>query len=200
MYIPLVVYAEMLCTMRIIATFLLLGCLLSSCFSKRENLSSDERSFNPYNIGDQLVFQSTTNELDTFEISEIELLYNDAPIPLKEYEQTLRVWEGFTPPGEAFDQRRLLLGIHANGSDEPTTLAFFDFHGRTTKLSDIPTLNKISLSTPYGTFDDVIHLTNEPQDRSRYRNFQVFWSVNEGLLKFETGDSTVWTLVNKKPK
>jgi len=165
-----------------------------SCFQPRYELSEKEKEFNPYQIGDRLIFESNTKKLDTFYISNIDLVYNDG-LGIIEYKQALRVYEGKAPKeNEIHDKRTFLLEICSGGSKEQTFIELRDFIGEKQNLSDLRVKPTDKLETNFDTFEDVISIKSNKSLDYDSKIYEYFWSLEKGIVRFKKGDSSIWTL------
>ena len=167
---------------------------LSSCFKERFELTEMEKEFNPYNAGDVLIMHSSQKEIDTLHITKVDLAFNDG-VGIIEYKQSLRVWEGIKPKkGSIMDHRKFLLEIRAGGSKEPTYVEFENFDGNRLYLSVLDSLPFINLTTEFGNYNDVIEINGRKDKRWSSFIYKIKWSRKNGIVEYEKGDSTKWTL------
>lgn len=167
---------------------------LSSCFTDRFKLTEKEKEFNPYKVGDFLIMESSKNKIDTLYISEIDLGFNDG-IGITEYKQSLRVSEGKKPKkGDDWDRSTYLLEIRSGGSEEPTYVKFRNFHGKEQYLTELLNRPKNTLTTRFGNYDDIIIIKRNSKKKYEELIYNIKWSLGNGIVQYETGDSTIWTL------
>ncbi|GEM_PF-2762394 len=174
--------------------FLIFIFTLLSCFADRYKLDKEEIEFNPYQIGDKIVFESNLNEIDTFFISNIDLVFNDG-IGITEYKQVLRISEGKAPKeGDIFDHRTFLLKVRSGGSKEPTIVEFRNFDGKKIYLKELLSSPKKRFVTSFGTYNDVIEINGRSDEKIESLIYKFQWSLKNGIIQFEKGDSSIWTL------
>ncbi len=167
---------------------------LSSCFTDRFKLTEKEKEFNPYEVGDILIMESTKNKIDTLFISEIDLVFNDG-IGITEYKQALRIFEGEKQKkGNIMDRRTFLFEIRSGGSKEPTYVEFRNFQGKKQYLNELLNSSKYTLTTRYGNYSDIIDVKGNLEKKYEELIYNIKWSLGNGIVQYETGDSTIWTL------
>jgi hypothetical protein len=174
-------------------------CFLSlcSCFSDHYKLNDEEKELNPYVVGDIVIMESSKQEIDSLIISEIDLVDNDG-LGITEYKQALRVLEGEKPKkGNFSDNRTFLLEIISGGSREPAYIKFRDFQGKKLYLQEIRTNEKITWTTNYGNYNDVINIQGNSNRKYESLIYNIKWSLENGIIEYETGDSIIWTLKKK---
>ena len=167
---------------------------LCSCFTDRFKLTEKEKEFNPYEVGDILIMESSKNKIDTLFISEIDLVFNDG-IGITEYKQALRVYEGETPKkGDIMDRPTFLFEIRSGGSKEPTYVEFRNFQGKKQYLTELLNNSNNTLRTRFGNYDDIIDIKGNLEKKYEELIYNIKWSLRNGIVQYETGDSTTWTL------
>jgi len=178
--------------------YILIFLICVSCFTPEYKLTQKEKEFNPYRKGDKLVFESNSKELDTFYISKIDLVFNDG-LGIIEYKQALRITEGKLPEkDDIHDKTTFLLEIRSGGSKEETYVEFRDFIGKRQYLSKLINKSTETLITDFMSFDDVILIKSDKSWDYNSMIYEYYWSLENGVVRFKKGDSTIWTLKDFK--
>jgi hypothetical protein len=198
--------------LKIITITIIIG--LSSC-GKSYRLTDNDISFNPYKVGDSLLFQSDKDERDTIIIASIdkeklrEKCYSFIScIPKYLWGES---WESYyvrtkSPDyhGEALNDI-LTISAETNGS----TAIMFDFHikgatwyGNTeidnvaNKLLNLKT-QKITIGST--SYDDVITIPSTNKEYKKRNDFvnNLYWSRTKGLVGFDKSNGDKWTVKRK---
>ena len=181
--------------MRFLIT-LTLTTILLSC-GRRVHLSEEEKAFNPYSIGDVLIFESSDKKLDTVIVSEIsESVFPDAPGPLKYYNESL--WVVSKNNGR-------ILEVEAKTPDEEHGLLFnlnlknVWSYGREMAFDEFSSLNTENLILNKRTYLDVLRIKGSDKylDSREDAAAYIYWSKSEGYIKLEREDGYYWELVEK---
>ncbi len=184
---------------------LIISILFTLILSCTKELKESERNWNPYVITQVIIFESSEKELDTITITEINDNVISTGPTLKLYDfKSLRVYGKKVSLQESKFAENKILDIEASTPDKPSQIGFplyFEnakFAGWGFKLEDLEKYPTMSMTTKAGTFDDVIKL--EPVVRHPERENEVqfmYWSKENGYIKFERADGFTWELIKK---
>ena len=183
----------------------LISTLLFSC-GKRIEMPENEKEWNPYKVGEVLIFRSSDNELDTIKVKKItDNMFPDGPGPLKYYNESLWVFVEHTDPNYDRHLRNSFLEIETGTPEHPTTISFrllaknAVFYHRNRTLDELNSMKQITLETPFGKFSDVLEINDTERRYSKRSKFveKIYWSKSNGYLKFIKKDGKTWELIKK---
>lgn len=187
---------------RNIGSLIIILTLFSSC---KKELKENEREWNPYNLNQTLVFESSTKELDTIIINEIiDDAVSSSPDPELYRHTSLQVYGKRLKEKESKFSNLEILNISSSTPNKPSQIGFplnFKnawFAGWGFKLDELRNRPTISVTTKAGTFNDVIKLepvVNNPEKENEVKF--MYWSKGNGYIKFERDDGFTWELVSK---
>ncbi|HMC02471.1 MAG TPA: hypothetical protein VKN14_15635 [Flavobacteriaceae bacterium] len=187
------------------AIIILFLIFLSGC-GKEINLSEKERNWNPYQVGEILVFQSSEMELDTIFIKEIaDNIFPSSTGPLKYYNESLWVYVKHTDPNYDRKLTNKLLEIQTGTPEKPSEINFgilaknAVFYDSYKTIEELEKLNELTIETPLGKFTDVLEIEDTEGMYSERDNFidRIYWSKSNGYLRFEKRNGKVWELIKK---
>lgn len=179
--------------------------LLTSC-GKRIEMPESEKMWNPYKVGEVLIFKSSENELDTIKVEEInDNIFPDGPTPLKYYNESLWVFVEHTDPNYDRHLKSNFLEIRTGTPEKPATISFgllaknSVFYDSSRTIEELDSMELTFLETPIGKFSDVLEIYDKARRYSERDNFveKIYWSKSNGYLKFEKKDGKTWELIKK---
>lgn len=138
----------------------------------------------PYKKGDVLIFENKSlNLIDTITISDLKKFIPDGPQLY--FNETIKAETG----------NNFLVSINAGyGKNSDSYLKIENLNGKF-YLEDFEKLEKQKLENGNKTINDVIILKTETKGISRIN--KVYWSISEGIIKYETKKGTIWELKNE---
>lgn len=161
-------------------------------------LTDSEKEWNPYTNGQKLIFQGADRRIDTLQITGVaDHLFADglgAPQNERLKVDALYLSEKGVP------ERRFL---YITAKDKKTAYIDFrfslegnDFWGRGYLIESLTTCKKITIRTPYKTFDDVLEIHDNSQRRLKDHEIAtIFWSVSFGYIKYIRQDGNTGELI-----
>ena len=184
---------------------ILLFILLSGC-AKEIRLSDKEKKWNPYRVGEILIFESSENELDTIFIQEInDNIFPSSNGPLKYSNESLWVYAKHTDPNYDRYLTNKILEIQTGTPEKPSRINFgllaknAWFYDSYKTINELEALKETSIETQFGKFADVIKIEDTKGMYSERDDFieRIYWSKSNGYLRFEKKNGKIWTLKNK---
>lgn len=188
---------------------LLIWVLLS--FKSNYRLLDTDIDFNPYNIGDTLLFNSNKGEKDTIIIYSI----NKDVLTEKCYSYFSCIysklitdsWEGFSVNTNKINENwkgKTLLTIRAEPDGRKTI--YFDislnnawWYGNEENLEQIKKIESITFNNGIHTFSDVQVIKSNSQEYLERQNFieKIYWSKSYGIIGFDKLDGEKWIVTKK---
>lgn len=181
-----------------------------SC-GKTYRLSKDDIQFNPYKVGDTLIFEANSSLFDTVIVTEIVR----QTIALGEmFEFSKGKGEGLSVIArhsisnpDSFPGRKVgsIFMIH-NYSEGSYVDYWFTGHLKPEAISnpffvrDLDTMKRINHSTKAGDFDDVFIIkcdTVYPDNFDRLS--KIYWSKKFGYIRLEVNEILQWELIKRLP-
>jgi hypothetical protein len=95
---------------------------------------------------------------------------------------------------DIMDRRTFLFEIRSGGSKEPTYVEFRNFQGKKQYLNELLNSSKDTLTTRFGNYNDIIDIKGNSEKKYEKLIYNIKWSLGIGIVQYETGDSTIWTL------
>src|SRR5690554_914355 len=184
---------------------ILITILLTSC-GKRIEMPESEKKWNPYKVGEVLIFKSSENELDTIKVKEIsDNIFPDGPTPLKYYNENLWIFVEHTDPNYDRHLKNNFLEITTGTPETPTIINFrllaknSVFYDSYRTIEELDSMKLTFLETPIGEFSDVLEINDKERRYAERDNFveKIYWSKSNGYLKFEKKDGKTWVLIKK---
>lgn len=178
--------------MKQILIILIIGLLMFSC--KNYRLSKSDLEWQPYKVGDKLIFQSNKGELDTIYIKSIELHRAE--------DDPLTIFPNIFETQYVNGKRKILLSIGASSNGN----SYISFN---------LTLGKTYMRNPTMYFElKEIEPSNHKQSFDRFSKYfkikaieqasnmkehpfdlrYIYWSKEYGYLGLEFKDDYIWTL------
>lgn len=184
---------------------IIIGFLLfvtTSCFQNRTYLTDEEKSWNPYKIGQVLVFESSNFEKDTIIIEDIEFGFPDG-FGIVDYYEIMSVVARHDHFKDDRKASTHLLTIAARTEKRPSYIEFgvevksAQFIERQRyAFKEVGELPEIHFTVPYGSFDDVIAVGNKKEYPNIPTAIEIlYWSKSVGYIRFDKYDGTSWKLV-----
>ncbi|MGV3588248.1 MAG: hypothetical protein ACO1OF_14680 [Adhaeribacter sp.] len=182
-----------------ILTLTLFGC------SQKWYLEQDEIQWNPYKKGEILVFQSQSNELDTIFIEDvIESSFIQGMNGMKYNNEEIKVFVKHTDPNYDRYLQIAFLEIEAGNPEEKSKIRFLLaakeawFYDSERTIEELKSLREKPFNTPFGTFNDVIKISDRDTSYSSPDNAVklIYWSKSEGYVGFESNDEK-WVIMKK---
>ncbi len=174
------------------------------CFSceKTKKLSNSDLAWNPYEIGDKLVFQSNNGEEHTLEIKTIERSDDKTNPYAGDFSGKLEQEIIYCSSSEDVDNdERILTAIGRTSSDDTFIHLKLDipdtqFPGSLYLLSDLDNRQVESLTVEGTNYTDVLVLTpeNVEMEVQGVTVEKVYWSKGSGYVRYDMSDGTVWSL------
>ena len=184
--------------------------LLLAC-GKTHRLSKSDLQWNPYTVGDRLIFQSGNTLFDTVIVTGMVrhtrgLGYPFSGNPDKGQSLSVVVNHLVSDPGSFRGLKKGSIFIMSNyGKGSYVT---FWFAGVTKGesisnpffIGNLDTIKPITYSTKAGTFDDVVVIKSDTVYPDNFdRLSTIFWSRKFGYLEIEVNDSLKWELIGRLP-
>ncbi len=183
---------------------------LVSCKSTYR-LTEQEIIFNPYRVGDTLVFKSNTGDRDTIFVLEIDRRKNPTSqlAILPDYAEHLSVFvkhsDPATPDGGHRYLRNNFLEMHKWNKISATI--DFDFAakdawfygGNGINITDIKNHTMTELKINSVVYRDVVIIHSNNTEYRHRNNFidKIYWSNTTGYLKFDLLNGATWELEKK---
>jgi len=167
----------------------------------RVYLSDREKLWNPYRVGQKLVFHSTGDRYDTLEIIQVDNSAFSDGIGARGNERLKVVTQHRVKDSNRLHEL-LFLYITAPWKEDPSAIDFNfflpdrSFMGRNYSIAELEGHKEIVLETPQGTFHDVIAIEDNSHPFKKQGIKVVFWSKSAGYVRFEQYDGTVGELVD----
>ncbi|MEQ8626121.1 hypothetical protein [Ekhidna sp.] len=185
--------------MKLVAIFFLPLVLLMSCAKSRNELSDEGLLRQPYKVGDILVFQSDSSEVDTIEVDKLTRVENaDDPLdPFPNLNQTLFV--------EARKYNRGGSSILTLTTTRSGTYFRFNYRPDRSKVypgivQSLKGLDSLIINDTSGICTDCFRIPAiENFDNMKNRPFDlsgITWSQSLGYFMFEFKDGSTWTLTS----
>ena len=174
-------------------------------------LSKTDLRFNPYKVGDKLIFQSNTLIFDTVTIVDIVRQTVGLGRPFdgkKERGEGLSVIveHSVTNPDSFPGRKQGSIFMMHNYSKGSYVDYWFTGHIKREAISnpfyvrDLDTLKTFSYSTKAGHFDDVILIKSDTVYPNIFdRLSKIYWSKKVGYIKIEVNDTLQWELIKRLP-
>ncbi len=184
------------------ATLFMVATLLCFSCAKTKKLSNSDLAWNPYEVGDKLIFQSNNGDEHTLEIKTIERS-DDKTNPYAgdfsgKLEQEIIYCSSSEDPT---NDERILTAIGKTSSDDTFIHLNLDipntqFPGGLYLLSDLENRQVESLTIEGNSYSDVLVLTpeNVEMEIQGITVEKVYWSKSSGYIRYDMSDGTVWSL------
>lgn len=184
--------------------------VFQACGQEKYPLTHEDLKLLPYKGNEVLIFKSGTGEYDTIKLKSYKLGYPDAPTRLKHYAQIASIHGNFTDPNLQGKNSRYLYGrlfeLKASTPEREAVLGIFlkaksaIYYGPSyfTK-SQMDKLERIELRFSNRLLNDVIVIQAEANNQFKSRNnfvTSIYWSLSEGIVKYEKSSGETWTKVN----
>jgi len=188
--------------------FIIISLFFSSC-GKTYKLSKTDLQFNPYKVGDKLIFQSNNSILDTVTVTKIVRQTIGLGYPFdgnKDKGQGLSVLVQHSVSNpDSFPGRKegSILMIHNYGKGSYVDYWFTGYVKREAisnpfYVQDLDTEKTFTYSTKAGLFDDVILLKCDTVYPNNFdRLSRIHWSKKFGYVKIEVNESLQWELIKR---
>lgn len=180
-------------------------------FKTNYRLTNFDIDFNPYNIGDTLLFNSNKGEKDTLIIYSIkkrvltEKCYSFFSCICSKL--TTDSWEGFYVNTHKINENSIgktLLKIRA-GPDGRKTISFEIYinnarwYGDSESLEQIKNINLITFDNGMQTFSDVQVIKSNSKEYLERDNFieKIYWSKSNGLIGIDKLNGEKWVVTKK---
>ena len=173
------------------------------CSQQRSFLTEQERLWNPYKVGQRLVFGTKGGLVDTVEITKV--LDNQFPDGVGSLQnERLRVFAKVKSGFSSKERREVIwLNIFSKSSeyfsrvDFGVTILGGAFWGKMVPFDELEEYQTIFVETKYGTYDDVIRLDDNSGRNLKGTDIKrIYWSKSAGYVKCETDDETIWELIS----
>jgi hypothetical protein len=174
-----------------------------SCSQNRTFLTQEEKAWNPYEIGQKLIFGTLDGRRDTMEITKSsDMQFADGIGSLQnERLNVLARIRDLTISRKPIEVT--LLYMFARSKENPSRIKFElplaggKFWGKGYSFNELGNYDEISLHTPYGQFEDVIKIYDNSNQDLRDKDISViFWSKSFGYVRCEKKDGTIWDLLD----
>jgi hypothetical protein len=191
----------MIAIVRTFVASIFLSATTICCGQTKTYLTDEERSWNPYKTGQNLVFRSSDGRYDTLEI--VHVINSTFPDGFgARSNERLRVVANH----RAMDSNRYLelsfLYIYSSWKHDPSGIDFEfflpgrSFWGRGYAIRELQKYREISIGTPVTVFDDVIAIEDNSRRPINKQDIKIiFWSKSRGYVRFEQYDGTSGELV-----
>ena len=73
-------------------------------------------------------------------------------------------------------------------------MEFRNFQGKKQYLTELLNSSINTLTTRFGNYDDVIDIKGNSEKKYEELVYNIKWSLGNGIVQYEIGDSTTWTL------
>jgi len=174
--------------------------LISGC-SKKTFLSDEIKGLNPYEVGQELIFESSGGLKNTIAITKIE--DNRFPQGLGQFPNERMVVLGFRASKtvkSGTEERVIKFFAKDEKNDERIdfSMSLKDTYLRMNfiEMKKFRKLQVISIETPYSSYQDVLYIKNESQRRI-FENeiIEFYWSKSKGYVKLVQENGVEWSLV-----
>ena len=170
---------------------LMLSIAMSLCSQNKTYLTDEEKRWNPYKEGQVLIFESSSYKKDTVYIMDLDFGFPDG-LGVVDYNESLYVLAESTGPdlGKHFSSSYAVLKIVAKTGNKPSYVEFGVelkntrfVGGQRFYFEDLNDLAELSLTVPYGSFDDVIAIGNKNDYSNMPTAIELFyWSKSKGYI------------------
>ena len=192
--------------MKLISLLILFNCLIIQSCSESYEISQESNNWQPYSIGDILVFESSKNEKDTIFIKAIDS-YTNPSDPLDafpDYYESLFITGNISlikpyksSIGKIVSKEHTnILKLTANEND----YIKFEFSKKEAKYYGNTSFSISSLEErkpiEYGNYNDILFFENIEGDYYHRDNYiiRLFWSKKFGYVRYELKDDYYWNL------
>lgn len=174
--------------------------LISSC-SKKTFLSDEIKALNPYEVGQELIFESGNGLRNTITVTSVD----DKRFPqgLGQFQNERMVVLGFRESNtdrSGAEERIIYFLAKDENNDERIDfcVSLRDTYLRMNfiEMKELRNLPRMSIETPYSSYQDVLYIRNT-QQRRIFENeiVEFYWSKSKGYVKLVQEDGIEWNLV-----